>query len=269
MTGQLPQINLEAREEFRQKAVSFGLNPDDKWIGGYVEYEWGKLKHTLDVVLDKDKVKILEFGCNIGASAVIAALCGHVVYAVDIKQKNIELANLNAAQYGVGEQIFFTLINPTDPLPYDDAFFDAIICNSVLEYVNDECLKQVLKQLDRVLKPDGKIIITGTSNRMAPKEVHKGKWFINYFPKSLGKLIYGNKKYQIGLHPFRVLRAFKGYENLDLLDNGKLYLEIKKRFGLSSLNLNILRFLKWVLRPFKISVGLLTPSFSVNLRKPK
>lgn len=268
MTDHLPIRNLKAREEFRKKTVSFGLDPDDDWIGGYVDYEWGKLRHILDVVLNKNKVTTLEFGCNIGASAVVAALKGHSVYAVDIEQKNIELAVLNAAQYGVSENTLFTLIKPTDPLPYDDEFFDAIICNSVFEYVNEVYLEHALKQLNRVLKPGGKIIITGTSNRFSPKEVHRGQWLINYLPKSLGKLIYGNK-YQIGINPFKVLRLLKGYENLDLSEDGKLYIEIKKRFGLSKVSLSILKFLKWLLRPFKISIGLLTPSFSVNLRKPK
>lgn len=153
------------------------------------------------------------------------------------------------------------MIEQNTPLSYEDGSFEVIICNSVLEYVDEDDLKRTLAELDRLLKPGGKIIITGTSNRLSLKEVHSSRWFINYLPRSLNQS-------QIGINPFRVVRAFKGYKNLDLVDGGEKYFETRRRFGQSENRVSFLKFLTQTLKVFKISVGLLTPSFSVMLQKP-
>lgn len=180
---------------------------------------------------------------------------------MDIDASNIELAILNAELYGVGENIDFGLIAQNGHLPFEDEFFEVIICNSVLEYVEKSDLKKTLSELSRVLKSGGKIIITGTSNRLSMREVHSGRWFINYLPRALNH-------FQIGINPFRVLRAFNGYKNQDLLDDGKKYFETRRRFGLSESRIRFLKILSKILKPFNISVGLITPSFSVILQKP-
>ena len=43
-------------------------------------------------------------------------------------------------------------------IPFEDQFFDGIICTEVLEHVFN--IDEVLKELNRVLKPNGKAIIT-------------------------------------------------------------------------------------------------------------
>lgn len=47
-------------------------------------------------------------------------------------------------------------MNVTD-LPFEDNFYDLIICNHLLEHVPDD--KAAMKELYRVLKPDGKAIV--------------------------------------------------------------------------------------------------------------
>ncbi len=265
----IPIKDFGAREKFRNLSLSSGYNPDDRWIGGYVDYEWGKVRHILDLLVKEKHQTILEFGCNIGATAVVTALLGHSVEAVDIDKFNADMAKLNALQYGVADRVNCHLVKDGERLDFNDGYFDVIICNSVLEYVEYDNFSTVMKELDRLLKPGGLLIITGTSNRLSPKEVHRGRWFINYLPTNLGKIIWGKGRYQRGVNPFRVMHALKHYVNLDLQDNGKLYFEIKKRFGLSAKAMAILKLLKKIFHPLGISVGLLTPSFSVNLRKPQ
>lgn len=250
-----------AKDKFRSKATALGYDPDGDWVGGYVDYEWGKVKHILDVYLGENKHTILEFGCNIGATAIVAARLGHKVQAVDTDETNVELGILNAEQYGVGNNIEFSQITQNGHLSYEDGFFEVIICNSVLEYVDGDDLERTIAELDRLLKPGGTVIITGTSNRLSAKEVHSGRWFINYLPRALNQ-------FQIGVNPFRVIKAFKGYKNLDLIDGGEKYVETRRRFGQSKNRIYFLKFLTGVLRLFNISVGLLTPSFSVVLQKP-
>ncbi len=43
-------------------------------------------------------------------------------------------------------------------LPYDDSFFDLIICNSVIEHISD--YKKILNEIKRTIKKEGIVIIT-------------------------------------------------------------------------------------------------------------
>lgn len=49
--------------------------------------------------------------------------------------------------------------NDTQKLPFEDNFFDSIYVESVLAIQSDENLESLIKELSRVLKPDGKILI--------------------------------------------------------------------------------------------------------------
>lgn len=258
----------KAHELFNRKAVSMGLDPHSMWVGGYVEYEWNHVRHFVETVIGNEKSHILEFGCNFGATSVVTALLGHVVCAVDISQDMIELAELNAAQYGVASEIKYSQITADTRLPYDDESFDAVLCNSVLEYVSHKNLKTALKEIDRVLKPGGLLLVLGTSNRLSPKEVHSGKWFVNYIPEFCDHIFFQGKHPERGLNPFKFMNILGNYRNLDIDKYGKNYFEIKELSGISGLKLRILKSLNFFVRPFGISVGLLTPSFSVNLQKP-
>ncbi|VAV95029.1 hypothetical protein MNBD_ALPHA02-1520 [hydrothermal vent metagenome] len=255
--------------EFSKKALEMGLDPDDRWVGGYVEYEWHHVRHLIDTVIGGKKSHILEFGCNFGATSVVTAILGHTVCAVDIDHDMVELAKLNAAQYGVSDKTCYNRIMPGGQLPYGDKMFDAVLCNSVLEYVSAKDMNSVLKEIDRVLKPGGRLLIFGTSNRLSPKEVHSGKWFTNYIPPAWDNFFFKGKHPERGLNPLKLIRNFRNYKNIDFDRRGSNYFKVKKLGGTSALNLMILRGIHLCVSPFGISVGLLTPSLSVNLEKPE
>ncbi len=264
----VPIKDMDERAKFREQARKMGLDPDNIWIGGYVDYEWGQIRHTIQAMIEGDGNKIMEFGCNLGATTIVSALLGHKVYSVDIEENMMELAKFNAGQYGVSDITDFKIIVPAGKLPFEDNSFDAIICNSVLEYVEDQDLQDVMQELDRTLKPGGIMMITGTSSRLSPKEVHSGRWFINYLPKSWGRALCG-RSYECGLNPFKVMSYISNYENIDLENGGKKYFDVKRECGNSNTKLFLLKIINLIFRPFKISVGMLTPSFSVNVKKPR
>ena len=186
-----PQItDNDARDAFRKAARAFGLDPDDEWVGGYVASEWASIRHILQSYIgDLSGQKIMEFGCNYGATSIVASHLGASVTGVDVDAENITLARANAAQYGMGESIELLHVGDTRKLPFADCGFDVILCISVLEYVAPEHLDAVLAEIDRCLKPDGILIISGTASRIAPREVHSGRWLINYVPCWVDRLL--------------------------------------------------------------------------------
>lgn len=260
-------VDTQADSRFKQKVRELLRgDPDSVWHGGYVDHIWDKCRHPLVQYLQsKTTTKVLEFGCNIGASSVVLAHLGATVTAVDIAPRYIEVARENAARYGLKDAIQFTCHADSTALPWGDASFDLIVCNSVLEYVPIGILPAVLAELDRVLAPGGIVFVAGTSNRLSAVEIHSRRWFINYMPRSFGPAAHDVER---GLFPWEVLRGFPGYAQLDVEDGSRTYFAWKVAAGMSGWRQAVLRVLDGLGRPFGFPVGLMLPSLSTALRKP-
>lgn len=258
-----------ALSRFKQLVRNAGLDPEDAWVGGYVDYEWGHVRHVFQAYeLDLPKMHVLELGCNYGASAIVLALLGARVTAIDISKQIIEIAKANAAIYGLQDRINFLQVRNTEQLPFKAAKFDMINCNSVLEYIPDSMREAVQTELSRVLKSRGLVFISGTSNRLWPREMHSKKWFVNYLPRFTDRIFTGRQQVERGVFPWDVLRGFAKYENVDRLGNGRQYLEAKRRMGMSPFKLGVLKTFNVFSRLGRIWIGVLTPSLTLTLRKP-
>ena len=257
-----------ADSEFRRLATELGLKPDSVWVGGYTAHEWQRGRHILQSLGESlEGKRALEFGCNVGATAVVAALLGLRVDAVDVDSGLARLAVLNTRRYGVSGSTTVRTVVAGQKLDFPDETFDLVICNSSLEYVHPDALAAVQGELDRVLKVGGILVVIGTSNRLAPKEVHSGRWLANYLPRKVDRWL-GTREIIRGVTPWGVLRGFGNhYANLDVMDAGRGYLEARRRMGYSPVKLAALRVASTALRPLSLSVGLLTPSLSVCLKK--
>jgi SAM-dependent methyltransferase len=259
-------IDPSADAAFRAGALALGLDPDERWVGGYIDYEWKRSRHVFEL-LDRgvEGQDVLEFGCNYGATAVVLTALGARVTAVDVDASCVQLAQLNAARFGMS--IRFEHVVDTTALPFAGAAFDIVSCNSVLEYVPDALLDAVQKELDRVLKPGGLVVVLGTSNRLWPKEVHSGRWFVNYLPRPVDRLLAG-AELQRGVPPWRIVAGFgKHYANADRDDGGRTYLQARIAAGATGLKLRTMQIGNWCAPRLGTSMGLLTPSMSVILRK--
>lgn len=234
----------------------------------YVEHEMSHIGHLfasgLCPVAGRE---VLEFGCNIGATSIVLEHYGAEVTAVDVSAESIELARLNARRYGMANRIRFRLLHPGQRLPFASSSFDVITCNSVLEYVRPELLMQVQRELDRVLRPGGLLLVFGTSNRLSPVEPHSGKWLVNYLPRFFDRLI--GKSMERGVSPWRIRNGF-GAEYEDLFsgrEGTEQYLELKQGMGLNGWRLRVLRSAAPILAASGLSPGLLLPYATALLRK--
>ena len=256
-----------ADHEFQQR-VRQDYPASYKFESGYVEHEMAHIGQMfaggLCPVLNKG---VLEFGCNVGATSIVLAHFGARVTAVDVSAACIELARLNAKRYDLKDRIPFDLLQAGEPLPFANSSFDVITCNSVLEYVRPELLASVQRELNRVLRPGGLLLVFGTSNRLSPREPHSGKWLVNYIPRSVDRLL--RKSIERGVSPWNLRRGFgDGYENLLSGHRGtRQYLEVKRRMGLKGWRLRALRIAAPILAASPLSIGLLLPYATLLLRK--
>ena len=103
--------------------------------------------------------RVLEVGCGGGYLTYEAArFVGPTgrVCAIDISPDQIAAAQQRGAEFGWVE---FRIADVASP-PYGDAEFDAVFAVQVLEYMTD--LDAALRQIHRMLRPGGRLVIVAT-----------------------------------------------------------------------------------------------------------
>ncbi len=258
-----------ADERFRALAHTMGLDPDDVFVGGYVDWEWNHSRHVFEALgelagVSVQRKRVLEFGCHSGATAVVLAHLGANVTGVDVDPVPLSLARLNAKRFGCGKALRFRHLADSTRLPFHDGEFDLITCNSVLEYVRPHLRPTVLAELDRVLAPRGLLVVMGTSNRLWPREVHSRR-LVNYLPRALDGFLFG-KRVLRGVNPWMLQQALIGYEDL-CVRHPALYPEMTARMN-HRRDPRYLKVAARVLRTLKLSPGMLARSFTLVLQKP-
>ena len=130
--------------------------------------------------------KILDLGC--GSGRYFAKIRGKI-YAMDFSKKMLELAKGHAKEKGIDAEFFQA---EAYALPFKDDFFDSAIFIAALHCIESaEKRKKSLEELFRVLKKEGKAIITAWSRnservKNKPKEAFipwtvDGKKYFRYY----------------------------------------------------------------------------------------
>lgn len=130
-----------------------------RWQRMLINQERPRLKYFDRVAPDWQGLTVLDLGCGGGLTAEALARRGAKVIGVDPGEKSLAVAHKHAQpadlaidyRPGVGEAI-----------PLEAQSVDRIVCVDVLEHV--ENLEQVLREVHRVLRPQGLFFFT-TVNR--------------------------------------------------------------------------------------------------------
>ena len=157
-----------------------------------------------DVVLPARRGEILSRNSKTGDTNILAT--NTTLNLLYIDPLIVPVARFNLARHGLDATM---RVSGSDPaLPFDDACFDLVLANSVLEYVDPARLDATIAELHRVLRPGGWLFICGTANRLALRERHSGRWLVNYLPRIFDRL--HGRRLQRGLAPWRLARAVRG-----------------------------------------------------------
>jgi SAM-dependent methyltransferase len=263
-------VDPDADRRFRALAIQLRLDPDARFVGGYVGWEWSHARHVFDgLVAPVRGEPVLEVGCNVGATAIVLAALGAEVTAVEPDPVFLELARANAARYGLSSRISFVHVADTTRMPFERGRFGWVCCNSVLEYVAPGALAGVLAEIDRVLRPGGLVAVLGTSNRLWPREGHSRRWLVNYVPRRLDFLLRGAPGARVarGITVQQIRAVLRDYEDRTRADGGRLYVAMKQRMGVSGGKLAALTVASRALAALGVSPGAMAPTMSLLLAK--
>lgn len=101
---------------------------------------------------------VLDVGCGVGITPCqMARVYGCRVMGVDLREAMVERARQRAAREGVAALAEFEVADARD-LPFEDATFDAVVCESVLAFLQDR--KQAVAEFVRVTKLGGYVGIS-------------------------------------------------------------------------------------------------------------
>ncbi len=109
-------------------------------------------QYALKMLGDLEGKRVLDLGCGAGETSVYLALCGADVYACDIAEEFLKVAEKLAQKYGVSLHLYQA---EAGRLPFQDDFFDHIYGNGVLHHVE---LLPTAAEIRRVLKKGGRAV---------------------------------------------------------------------------------------------------------------
>ncbi len=127
------------------------------WSDSYDSDE--NLTRDLDQIITRDMFagqhfdSILELGCGTGKNTVLLAQIGTQVHALDFSPRMIEKAKEKVK----AQNVRFSMADLTKRWPCANSSYDLIICNLVLEHIED--LSHVFVEAARTLEPKGKFFI--------------------------------------------------------------------------------------------------------------
>ncbi|RPJ22856.1 MAG: class I SAM-dependent methyltransferase [Chloroflexi bacterium] len=108
---------------------------------------------------------ILEIGCGTGKNTSFLSQIAESVHALDFSEGMIEKAREKVR----AENVKFSIANLTRRWPSEDESHQLIVCNLVLEHIED--LSFIFSEASRVLKQKGRFLI----NELHPFRQYEGK----------------------------------------------------------------------------------------------
>ena len=102
---------------------------------------------------------VLEVGSGSGGPAVyLAAMRGCQVTGVDVNEHGVDNGRQLAAVRGLTARVGFQKVDASQPLPFPDASFDAVVSNDAICHIPNRL--EVLRDWHRVLRARGRMLFT-------------------------------------------------------------------------------------------------------------
>lgn len=123
-----------------------------EWFGGIDVYLFDQL---LRGRLARG-MRVLDTGCGAGRNLVYFLKAGYRVAGVDRDEAAVEAARALAARLAPQHPRDAFRVEEAGAMSFDDASFDAVLCNAVLHFAADEAeFHRITRELWRVLAPGG------------------------------------------------------------------------------------------------------------------
>lgn len=137
---------------------------------------------------DVTDLKGLDFGCGIGRNTFLMTDFRIKSYGIDVSENAIKVAKqcIIFRKKALKDQNMFIKFKVFDgnKIPFHDNFFDYIVCNGVLDHMLFSYAKELMEEFNRVLKPEGRIIMAvhsaEDSHYGQGEKIDKNTYLINW-----------------------------------------------------------------------------------------
>jgi SAM-dependent methyltransferase len=124
-------------------------------------------QQTLRLLSERSPGRALDIGAGEGSDAIRLALLGYRVDAVEVSKKGAEKIERFAAEAGATLRVIPSDIQDFVP----DEYYDLVICNGVLHYVEDK--RRVIKLMQDATWPGGINVVSLWSDYTPVPECHE------------------------------------------------------------------------------------------------
>lgn len=155
------QLRAQSFEQRWSTEAEANTQHDPRWSNfKYYAVERRSLAHVRNwLMANCPGRRVLDIGCGNGEESLLVAKYGaRQVVGIDLSEVTIRNCRERARAEGVAERTDFRVMD-IERLEFADDSFDVIMEYGVLHHVD---LDQAMRELARVLKPDGAIICTET-----------------------------------------------------------------------------------------------------------
>jgi SAM-dependent methyltransferase len=131
---------------------------------------WGAI-HAIKNVLQVDKsAHIIEVGSGLGYFTYSLKTAGYNIQGLDISQEAVNDAKKKFGNYYLCDDLF-------NFAEHNSESYDLVIMTEVIEHLDDP--KEFLKTINRILKPNGKLITTTPNKSFYPNKI---SWYTDFPP---------------------------------------------------------------------------------------
>ena len=155
------------------------LYDDDSPVGYLLST---RLKRVIEMLGDVRGSRVLDAGCGPGMTSDYVLKNGSEFFGIDLSESMLKICR----ERSICPESMHLAIADIATLPFPDSSFDTILCLGALEYV--ETIKRALRELSRLLKKDG-IVIISMQNPRSPYRLWDRYVYQSYIFDALRKII--------------------------------------------------------------------------------
>ncbi|GDX61832.1 hypothetical protein LBMAG33_1420 [Candidatus Levyibacteriota bacterium] len=172
---------MTKKQLYEYGSLYYPYSLDPNWIEWFVRVAELKVQRSLTVLTQykNSDAKVLDFGCGIGFNTYYYAKVFPNIIGIDNDKLSIDIAKKQLKKLNCNKKI---LHYDGKLLPFKNNDFDIVNISDVWEHAENPHL--MLKEIHRVIKPDGIMYITNP-NKLWPIETHYKLPFLSYLPKSI------------------------------------------------------------------------------------
>lgn len=219
----MKELNKSIAFRYLKKYGQYTQN--ENWLRWYSKVAPYKGKRTAEILLNykDDKAKLLDLGCGIGLTLTTLGRYFPNSVGCDIVEEEVAASRELLKLLKIKSPV---VLYDGKQLPFADASFDIVTSIEVIEHVANPDL--MLKEIRRVLKPDGILHIT-TANKWWPIEPHYHLPLLSFLPKKIANLY------------LRLSKKGTSYDDINLPSYGEFYDMVNKFFKIDDITLDVIR----------------------------